>query len=64
MSAAELHDQTVAELGAGLRAKRFSALELARHFLERGQRHTGLGAFLARDEQATRARSASLSPLP
>src|SRR5262245_37015945 len=33
-----LHHQTLAELAAGLRARRFSSVELARHFLERIER--------------------------
>ncbi|HEU4485090.1 MAG TPA: Asp-tRNA(Asn)/Glu-tRNA(Gln) amidotransferase subunit GatA [Povalibacter sp.] len=34
----ELHHQTLAELAAGLRARRFSSVELTRHFLSRIER--------------------------
>jgi aspartyl-tRNA(Asn)/glutamyl-tRNA(Gln) amidotransferase subunit A len=34
----ELHHQTLAELAAGLRARRFSSVELAKHFLARIER--------------------------
>jgi aspartyl-tRNA(Asn)/glutamyl-tRNA(Gln) amidotransferase subunit A len=34
----ELHHQTLAELGEGLRARKFSSVELARHFLARIER--------------------------
>lgn len=57
MMAAPLHDQTVARLAAQLRAREVSALELAQHFLARGQAHAGLGAFLARDEAVTLAQA-------
>lgn len=34
----ELHHQTISELSAGLRARRFSSVELTRHFLDRIER--------------------------
>ncbi|MBK6615233.1 Asp-tRNA(Asn)/Glu-tRNA(Gln) amidotransferase subunit GatA [Ottowia sp.] len=55
--AAALHDQTVAQLAAALRAREVSAVELARHFLGRIERHAGLGAFLATDEAVTLAQA-------
>lgn len=43
----ELHHQTLAELAAGLRARRFSSVELARHFLARIERfNPELNAFI------------------
>jgi aspartyl-tRNA(Asn)/glutamyl-tRNA(Gln) amidotransferase subunit A len=50
---AALHEMTVAQLAAGLRTKKVSALEAARHFLERGKKHESLGAWLAVDENVT-----------
>ena len=41
-----LHDLTLAELAAQLRTQKVSAVEVARHFLARGQQHAGLGAWL------------------
>jgi aspartyl-tRNA(Asn)/glutamyl-tRNA(Gln) amidotransferase subunit A len=35
----ELHHQTLAQLSAGLQARRFSSVELTRHFLTRIERH-------------------------
>ncbi len=52
-----LHDCTVAELAAGLGARNFSALEVARHFLERARTQASLGAFLAMDEAVTLAQA-------
>jgi aspartyl-tRNA(Asn)/glutamyl-tRNA(Gln) amidotransferase subunit A len=52
-----LHDCTVAELAAGLGARNFSALEVARHFLERARTQASLGAFLAMDEDVTLAQA-------
>ena len=54
-----LHDLTVAELAAKLRAKDVSAVEVARHFLARGQAHQALGAYLATSEEATLAQAAA-----
>jgi aspartyl-tRNA(Asn)/glutamyl-tRNA(Gln) amidotransferase subunit A len=43
----ELHQLSLAELAAGLKAKRYSSVELARHFLSRIERHnTTLNAFI------------------
>ena len=54
-----LHDLTVAELAVKLRAKDVSAVEVARHFLARGQAHQALGAYLATSEEATLAQAAA-----
>jgi aspartyl-tRNA(Asn)/glutamyl-tRNA(Gln) amidotransferase subunit A len=53
----ELHHQTLAELNEGLRARRFSSVELTRHFLARIERHNpSLNAFITvTSEQALRA---------
>ena len=43
----ELHHLTLAELRDGLRARRYSSVELAKHFLERIERHNrALNAFI------------------
>lgn len=43
----ELHQQTLAELAAGLRARRFSSVEIAKHFLARIERFDGeLNSFI------------------
>jgi len=47
-----LHDMTVAELAAGLKAKTFSATEVAQHFLARAQADQ-TGSFLALNPEAT-----------
>jgi aspartyl-tRNA(Asn)/glutamyl-tRNA(Gln) amidotransferase subunit A len=52
-----LHDLTVAELAAKLRAKDVSAVELARHFLARAESHATLGAYLATDPDVTLAQA-------
>ena len=65
-----LHDLTVAELAAGLKAKTFSATEVARHFLTRAQDDMsataqaqgaentfGTGSFLALNPEATLAQA-------
>jgi aspartyl-tRNA(Asn)/glutamyl-tRNA(Gln) amidotransferase subunit A len=51
-----LHDMSVAELAAGLRARRFSALEAAEHFLARAQADRS-GSFLAFNPEATLAQA-------
>ena len=51
-----LHDMTVAELAAGLKAKQFSATETAQHFLARAQADTS-GSFLALNPEATLAQA-------
>ncbi len=48
-----LHDLTVAQLAAKLRAKEVSAVEAAGHFLGRAKSHESLGAYLATDAEAT-----------
>ncbi|HSW18793.1 MAG TPA: Asp-tRNA(Asn)/Glu-tRNA(Gln) amidotransferase subunit GatA [Ramlibacter sp.] len=57
MSGADLHDLSVAQLAARLRAKSVSATEAAQHFMARMERHAGLGAFLATDPDATLAQA-------
>jgi len=52
-----LHDLTVAQLAQALRSKEASAVEVARHFLDRGARHEALGAYLAVDEDVTLAQA-------
>ena len=51
-----LHDMSVAELAAGLKARRFSALETAQHFLARAQADRS-GSFLAFNPEATLAQA-------
>ena len=51
-----LHDMTVAELAAGLKAKTFSAVEAAQHFLARAQADT-TGSLLALNPEATLAQA-------
>ncbi len=53
----QLHDLTVAELAAKLRAKDVSSVEVARHFLARAKTHESLGAYLAVDEDVTLAQA-------
>ena len=55
-----LHDMTVAELAAGLKAKNFSATEVAQHFVARAQADMssgGTGGFLALNPEATLAQA-------
>jgi aspartyl-tRNA(Asn)/glutamyl-tRNA(Gln) amidotransferase subunit A len=52
-----LHDLTVAQLAAKLKAKEVSALETAQHFLARGRQHAALGAYLATDPDVTLAQA-------
>jgi len=52
----QLHDMTVAELAAGLKAKTFSATEVAQHFVARAQADT-TGSFLALNPEATLAQA-------
>jgi aspartyl-tRNA(Asn)/glutamyl-tRNA(Gln) amidotransferase subunit A len=52
-----LHDLTVTQLAAKLRAKEVSAEEAARHFIARGRQHESLGAYLATDEDVTLAQA-------
>jgi len=51
-----LHDMTVAELAQGLKAKSFSATEVAQHFVGRAQADT-TGSFLALNPEATLAQA-------
>ena len=51
-----LHDLTVAELAQGLKAKSFSATEVAQHFVARAQADTS-GSFLAVNPEATLAQA-------
>ncbi|MEY3944532.1 MAG: Asp-tRNA(Asn)/Glu-tRNA(Gln) amidotransferase subunit GatA, partial [Pseudomonadota bacterium] len=51
-----LHDMTVAELAAGLKAKTFSATEVAQHFVARAQADQ-TGSFLALNPEATLAQA-------
>jgi aspartyl-tRNA(Asn)/glutamyl-tRNA(Gln) amidotransferase subunit A len=52
----QLHDMTVAELAAGLKARTFSATELAQHFVARAQADT-TGSFLALNPEVTLAQA-------
>jgi aspartyl-tRNA(Asn)/glutamyl-tRNA(Gln) amidotransferase subunit A len=52
-----LHDFTVAELAASLRARELSAVEAAGHFLARAASHAALGAYLATNEDVTLAQA-------
>jgi len=56
---AALHDLTVAQLVARLRAKEVSAAEVAQHFLARAKAHDALGAWLAMNEEVTLAQARS-----
>ncbi len=51
-----MHDMTVAELAAGLKAKTFSATEVAQHFVARAWADT-TGSFLALNPEATLAQA-------
>ena len=51
-----LHDMTVAALAAGLKAKTFSATEVAKHFVARAQADQ-TGSFLALNPEATLAQA-------
>ena len=53
----DLHDLTVAQLAALLRAHKVSAVETAQHFLARARAHASLGAFLDINEEATIAQA-------
>ncbi|WP_304351187.1 Asp-tRNA(Asn)/Glu-tRNA(Gln) amidotransferase subunit GatA [Comamonas testosteroni] len=63
MSQTELHQLSVAELAAQLRAKQVSATEAAQHFLARAKQHQSLGAFVAIDEDATLAQAKAADAL-
>ncbi len=62
MSAAnhlELHDLGVAQLAASLKTRAVSAVEVARHFLARAEKHQSLGAFVAVDAEVTLRQAAA-----
>lgn len=53
----ELHAAGVAELARRIKGKDVSAVEVAKHFLARGEAHAGLGAYLATDAEVTLAQA-------
>ncbi|MGC3982484.1 MAG: Asp-tRNA(Asn)/Glu-tRNA(Gln) amidotransferase subunit GatA [Steroidobacteraceae bacterium] len=56
----ELHTQTLAELADGLKAKRFSSVELTQHFLKRIERFNGeLNAFITVTPEQALAQAAA-----
>ena len=55
----DLHDLTVAQLAAKLRAKDVSATETAQHFLARAKAHASLCTFVAIDEEVTLRQAAA-----
>ncbi len=57
MSTDALHDLTVTQLAARLRAREVSAVETAQHFLARAKAHTELGAFLEINDDTTLAQA-------
>ncbi|RZI92288.1 MAG: Asp-tRNA(Asn)/Glu-tRNA(Gln) amidotransferase subunit GatA [Variovorax sp.] len=57
MSAADLHQKSVAELARALAAREVSAVETAQHFLARMKAHEALGSFVAVDTEATLAQA-------
>lgn len=52
-----LHDLSVADLARRLKSKEVSAVEVARHFLARGDAQQSLGAYLATDPDVTLAQA-------
>jgi len=54
---AELHKMGVTELATALRERKVSAVEAARHQLDRISQHKDLGAFVAVDEELTLAQA-------
>ena len=54
-----LHQMPLAGLAKRLAAREVSAVELARHFLDRIERHRGLNAFLDIRPEATLAQAAA-----
>jgi aspartyl-tRNA(Asn)/glutamyl-tRNA(Gln) amidotransferase subunit A len=56
-SSRDLHDLGVAELAASLAAREVSAVETARHFLDRATRHQHLSAYVAVDADVTLAQA-------
>ena len=55
----QLHDLSVVELAALLRARKVSATETTQHFLARAQAHAPLGAYLAMDEAVSLRQAAA-----
>ena len=55
----QLHDLSVVELAALLRARKVSAVETTLHFLARAQAHAPLGAYLAMDEAVSLRQAAA-----
>jgi aspartyl-tRNA(Asn)/glutamyl-tRNA(Gln) amidotransferase subunit A len=53
LSQDSLHDLSVQQLAQALRERKVSAVETAQYFLQRSQQHDALGAYVARDEEAT-----------
>ncbi len=53
----ELHELSVSALAQALRERKLSALEATEHFLARMRQHQDLAAFLAVDEDASRAQA-------
>jgi len=54
----ELHDLDVQALADSLRRRQISAVEAARHFLERSRQYPDLGLFVAQDDEVTLAQAA------
>jgi aspartyl-tRNA(Asn)/glutamyl-tRNA(Gln) amidotransferase subunit A len=52
-----LHDLSMQQLAQALRQRKISAVETAQYFLQRSQQHDALGAYVARDEDATLAQA-------
>jgi len=52
-----LHEMPLSTLAQALRSRQVSALEATEHFLARMRQHQSLGAFLAVDEDASRAQA-------
>jgi len=52
-----LHDQTVQQLSHALQAHKVSAVEVAKHFLQRGRDHAALGVYVDVNEEATLAQA-------
>ena len=52
-----LHDLSVAQLAAKLKAREVSAVEAAQHFVARSKEHATLGAWLATDVEVTLAQA-------
>jgi len=57
LSRQALHDLSVCEMVAALQSRQLSAVELAQHFLQRGQLHGNLGAFVDIQEEVTLAQA-------